>query len=267
MARTIRHESGPFAAITDAVLGQLVDLSDLHIERHPPALLEQARAVWRERVRTEYRSIQIMTRFLTEVLGAGDPLEVYAGAADLVTDEIRHVRLCVALCERLGAHAAFPEPIELRDPEPYLRAPMAERALHTAIAMLCVNETISVAFVEDLRARCDDPAIKRVLDATVADEEGHQGFGWAYVEKALGRFPVSTLPEWRMLVDRTLAPHRAFAEPVLEKLAAEGRTLGDLAEPELAALGLFSAERQALVWKRCMDETLVPRLRTAGLWA
>jgi hypothetical protein len=267
MSRAIQHEGGVFAAISDEVLGPVVDLSDLDLSPHPPERIELARAVWRDRVRTEYRSIQIMTRFLTEVLGAGDPVEVYAGAADLITDEIRHVRLCVALCERLGAPPLLPDPVELRDPEPYLRAPMAERALHTAITMLCINETLSVAFIEDLRARCGDPAVKRVLDATLADEESHQEFGWSYVSMGLARFPASTMPDWQHLVRTTLEPHRRFAEPIAARLDAEGRGLSDLPEPELAALGLFSRERQALVARQTIREVLAPRLRKLGLLA
>lgn len=265
MTRAIKHERGIFAQLSDEILGPVVDLSDLRLDRHSKERVELARRVWADRVRTEFRSIQIMNRFLTEVLGAGDPLEVYAGACDLITDEVRHVRLCVALCEALGGVPPFPEPIELREPEPYLKAPMAERACHTAIAMLCVNETISVAYVEDLRARCGEPAVKRVLDATVEDEEGHQSFGWTYAEKALSRFPASTRGDWQHLVQRTLDPHRRAAQPVLARLDAEGRALSDLPEEELAALGLFSAERQALVFRRCLDETLAPALRKLGL--
>jgi len=264
--RPIRHERGIFAELSDRVVGPVVDLSDLRLD-HPPALLAQARRVWAERVRTEYRSVQIMNRFLGEVLGAGDPLEVYAGAADLVVDEIRHVRLTVALCEALGGAPLLPDPIELREPEGFLRAPMPERALHTAIAMLCVNETLSVGFVEDLRARCTDPAIARVLDATVCDEEGHQGFGWAYVAKALARFPKSTLPSWQHLVRATLEPHRKVAEPVLSRLDRDGVTLGDLPEPDLAALGLFSTERQALVYRATLETKLLPGLRRLELSA
>lgn len=266
MARAIRHEHGVFAQLADEVTGPMVDLSDLRLDTHPPERVELARRVWAERARTELRSAQIMTRFLGEVLGAGDPIEVYAGAADLVVDELRHVRLTVALCEALGGVPTHPEPIELREPEAYLRAPAAERACHTAIAMLCVSETLSVAFIADLRARCSDPAVRRVLDATLDDEETHDAFGWAYAEKSLARFPASTRGDWRELVRRTLEPHRRAAAPLLARADARGVTLADLPEPELAALGLFGAERQALVLRRAIDETLAPRLRAMELW-
>lgn len=259
--RKLQHTKGVFETIARERLGDPLDLSGLDLARHPPERVELARKVWQERVRTEYRSVQIMTRFLSEVVGAGDPFEVHAAAIDLIEDEVRHVGLCAQLCEALGAPALLPDPVELRDPEPYLRAPMGERALTTAIQMLAINETISVAFIEDLRARCADPAVKQVLDATVADEEGHQDLGWSYVKSSLGRFPVSTLAAWRHLVEITIAPHRDQAARILAD--ASDRSLSE--EPELAALGLFSPKRQALVYQRCWERTLEPKLRELSL--
>ena len=264
-ARTLKHAGGIFETLHRELLGEPIDLSDLDLAAHPQERIELARRVWAERVRTEFRSVQIMARFVTEVVGAGDPLEVYAGAIDLVQDEVRHVGLCAQLTEALGAPALLPDPVELRDPEPYLRAPMAERALSTAITMLAINETISVAFVEDLRDRCGDPAVRRVLEATVEDEEGHQDFGWRYVEVSLARFPIATLDDWRHLVRSTLEPHRKESSRILAELAPRDRDLERHLEPELAALGLFSPRRQALVYERCFATHLEPKLRALSL--
>lgn len=263
--RTLRHAEGVFARLHRELVGEPVDLSDLDLSSHPEDRVALARRVWQDRVRTEYRSVQIMNRFVTEVLGAGDPLEVYAGAVELVNDEVRHVALTAQLVEALGAPVLLPDPVELRDPPRFLDAPMAERALHTAIRMLAINETISVAFIEDLRARCADPAVRRVLSATVEDEEGHQDFGWSYVKVSLSRFPASTLEDWRHLVRATLEPHEAQAKRILANVSAASRSLDRHPEPELAALGLFSPVRQALVYERCFEETLAPRLRELSL--
>lgn len=264
-ARLLGHEGGLFRRIHEERIGGRVDLSDLRLDGHPPARVELARRVWQSRVQTELRSVQIMTRFLSEVVGAGDPLEVYAAALDLVEDEVRHTELCALLCEALGAPVLLPDPVELRDPERFLRAPMPERALTTAIQMLAVNETISVAFIEDLRDRCEDPAVSRVLEATVADEEGHEALGWSYVEKSLGRFPEETLAQWRHLVELTLKPHRATSDRILAEVPRDRQRLDAFPEPELAALGLFSPERQALVFRHCFEEHLRPRLARLSL--
>lgn len=265
--RAITHEGGVFRSLHESIIGDPVDISDLDITRHSPALIERARRTWESRVLTEFRSIQIMNRFVTEILGAGDPLEVWAPAVDLILDEVRHTALCVSLTRALGGTPRFPDPIELRDPAPYLEAPMAQRAIATAITMLAVNETISASFIEDLRVRCTEPAIRRVLDATASDEEGHQQFGWSYVERSLARFPISTLGDFQKLVTTTLAPHDDAAGRALADVAASARSLDAHDEPELAALGLFGPARQALVYLRCREEVLTPKLRALGLLA
>lgn len=265
MARELRHEGGVFARVHVERIGESASFADLHPERYPSDRLALARRVWQQRVQTEHRSIQIMTRFLAEIVGAGDPLEVYATAVDMIEDEIRHTALCAALCEALGAPPLLPDPVALRDPHAFLDAPMAERALTTAIQMLAVNETLSVAFIEDLRDRCDNPAVHRVLASTVADEEGHQALGWTYVEKSLARFPESTMPSWRHLVEQALAPHRTTADRILAEVPESERGIAAHPEPELAALGLFSPVRQALVYRRCYEESLRPKLARLGL--
>src|SRR5687768_18251197 len=122
-------------------------LPPVPIAEFPAALVAEARSEWLERFRSEFRSIQIMARFVTEIVGAGDPMQVYAGAVELVSDEVRHAELCAAMCRALGGSPKLPDPVALRDPEPFLKAPMAERALATAISMLGVNETLSVGYI------------------------------------------------------------------------------------------------------------------------
>lgn len=265
MTRSLRHTGGVFAELSRERFGQPLDLGGLDLAAHPPERVALARRVWQDRVRTEFRSVQIMTRFMSEVVGAGDPFEVYGAALDLIEDEIRHVGLCAQLCKALGAEPELPDPVELRDPERYLRAPMPERALTTAIQMLAINETISVAFIEDLRERCTDPAVSQVLEATLFDEEGHQDLGWSYVRSSLKRFDPSTLGDWRHLVTRTLKPHRTASSHALAGVPDQERDLERHPEPELAALGLFGPARQALVFERVLEQSLEPKLRSLDL--
>lgn len=254
----------PFAEIFAERIGS-IDLTDLDAAAFPEAVLILARQVWQERARTEYRSIQIMARFLGELAGAGEAPEILACGVDLVEDEIRHAAHCAALTQRLGGVALLPDPVELRDPDTFLRAPSTERALHTAITMLAINETISVAYVEDLRARCTTPAVLRVLEATVADEAAHQDLGWGYVKMALARFPRTTLPIWRHLVELTLKPHREMLGRVLDKLPPRDRHPDRHADRELGALGLYSDARQALVGHAAIEQRVLPRLRELEL--
>ena len=261
-----RTAGGPFAPLHAELMGASAALPVFDPSAHAARLLSEAQRTWGERARTEFRSIQIMARFLTEVVGAGDPIDVYAGAVELVADEVRHTALCLALLGALGGQTGLPEPVRLQDPERFLRSGMPERALATAISMVLINERISVAFISDLAARCETPAVKHVLDATLADEDGHGDFGRAYVEKSLARFPISSLPAWRHLVTQTLLPHRRSAEAALADVPEASRRLDAWPEPERAALGLFSPQRQALVF-RAAEAALLDDLAALGLVA
>jgi hypothetical protein len=192
-ARQLAFAGGEFAARRRALLGPPVDLADLSPALVPPAMLTRVRATWQDRVSSEFRSIQVMGRFLTEVTGAGDPLDVYAIATALVQDEIGHAEMCAAVCAKLGSPPLLPTPVELNDSDAFLGSPMAERALSSAISMLAINETISAAIVSDLLQRCDYAPIRRVLSATIADEGEHGDFGWSYVRSSLARFDRSSL--------------------------------------------------------------------------
>lgn len=248
--------SAIFTAMHVGLRGASIDFAGFDPTPHDPALLERARKVWQGRLQSEFRSLQIVTRFLTELTEAGEAVEIYAGAVDLIVDEARHVGLCRDLCRALGGPSALPDPPALADPPEFLAAPMVQRALGTAITMLLVNETISVAYLTDLAERCTDPVVGAVLRATVADEADHDAFGFEYVRLALSRFAPSTLPDWRALARRALAPHHRWAEGITARWRDE---------PALVALGLFSPERQAAVFRRVWTEVLGPRLTALQL--
>jgi len=154
----------------------------------------------------------------------------------------------------------LPEPVELIEPEAFLRSAMPERALTTAISMLAINETISNALVADLLDRCDYEPIRRVLAATLEDETTHGSFGWDYVGASLARFDAGSISHWRAVAAHALAPHQSFAAQAAARRSENGED-----ERELARFGLLTPERQAIVFERTMKTTIVPRLRALGL--
>lgn len=264
---------GVFDAMHAELQGGSIDWHAFDPQAHDPALLGRAQRVWSERVQTEFRSLQIMTRFMTELTGAGEPIEVYAGAVELIADETRHVGLCARLLQAIGGQPALPGEPRLLDPPSFLDAPMVQRATATALTMLAINETLSVAYLGDLAARCRDPLIGAVLQALVEDEDGHDAFGWDYVRWSLGRFDPATRPQWQALAHRTLQRHLSWADEVLGRPVAPNAPLADAPladaplpdEPSLAALGLFGPERQAMICRRTWVETIGPRLMALGL--
>jgi hypothetical protein len=258
------HAGGIFDRIHQELCGSGIDFRALEPGEFAPETLDLARSMWLHRLQTEFRSIQVMTRFLTEVLGAGDPLEVYAGAADAIIDEIRHTALCMGVVEALGVVPQLPTPVAEEESPDFLSQPMAQRALCTAISMLAISETLSVGFIEDLARRCDHPIIGQVLQRTLADEDTHHAFGWTYVEASLERFS-GGMALWRTVAQHTLEPHLQSEAAAMETLRPEQRHLDAWPEPDLARAGLLSREREALVFRRTYDQVLAPKLRRLGL--
>ncbi|MBK8170755.1 MAG: ferritin-like domain-containing protein [Sandaracinaceae bacterium] len=232
-----------------------------------PSFLREAQLTWQHRTTTEYRSSQILTRFLSESLAASDPAEVHAVILDLIADELEHVRLCESVCRDLGVTPTRPSKLELNDPVQFTQAPARERALHTAITMMLINETVSVGFIQDLEARCQTPSIKRVLTATLGDESAHEQFGYDYVKRGLAHYGPIALNDFRHLVALALAPHEGGARRALQNVPEEKCTLEAWPDTQRISLGLFSPERQALVYQRTYREVLAPKLLALGLIA
>lgn len=231
----------------------MIDLS-----RFDPALVEEARATWRERAETEWRSLQIMGRFLAEISAVGEPLEICGEVVEMIDDELRHARLCARLCEALGG-----DPPEAPDPAEspaFVAAPPEQRVAATAISMLAVNETLSVGYLRDLHGRCTQPQVRAVLDAIVADEAGHDAAGWAYAKRALARFPEDAMPEWQAFARAAVQPYRTWADAVLADIDPARRSLDAWSDTERAQLGLFSPQRQALVFEETWRTEVAPRL-------
>jgi hypothetical protein len=257
MQRRLSFAGGTLGKLHRQRLGPPPDLSSLLVAELPPALLEKARVTWRERTRAEFRNLQILARFLGEVTGAGDPLDVYAGITALIDEKIRNTERYAAVCEALDAPALLPEPVVLQDSPGFLGSPVAERALATALNLLAINEPVAAGYRADLTARCRNPAIKAVLEDGSGD---HAELGWSYLRQSLRRFIPPTSPDWRQLVASTLEPHESAAARTLHSVPANLQNLASWAEPELADLGLLSPERQALVFHQTWVDVLKPRL-------
>jgi hypothetical protein len=265
MSHKAKYAGGALGAFHHELMGDPILFETFRTDKFASGWLEEARKIWLNRFHTEFRSVQIMNRFLEEILGAGDPLDVYAGAVDMVQDEIRHAVLCAEMCRALGQDPVFPTPLVMPLPTGYIQAPMAERALSTAITMLGISETLSSGFIVDLQERCKEPVVRDVLARTMEDEEGHHGFGWAYIKASLGRFPKETLADWRYLVQQTLAPHHQFVEQTLRDLPPTQKHLDAWPDEEYIPLGMFSPQRQALVFLRTFEHALAPKLREMSL--
>jgi hypothetical protein len=260
-----RAESTPPPRCLDAwraLLPAHLDFAPLRDEPLTDALRAEAKLVWQERVWSEYRSAQVMQRFATELMAAGAPLAQVNEAQGLVAEELRHVALCAATLDALGGIPSLPAVTEVSPPAPYRDAPAIERALATALSMLVVNETLSMAFIEDLAAQASHPTVAAVLRATGEDEATHAPMGVAMTRHLLQRAGGAG---WSALISALLAPQHERARRALDGVPAAERTLNAQLDPARARLGLLTQTRRALLFQRAWRERLRPTLDALGL--
>ena len=131
--------------------------------------------------------------------------------------------------------------------------------------MLGINETLSTGFISDLRDRCHNRVIRAVLDATLEDESGHHEYGWSYIRASLERFGGSGSAYWREVARKTLEPHRRRADEILQNIPSDQQNLGSWKDEGRVELGLFSPQRQALVFRETYQTQVAPQLLDLGL--
>ncbi|MDI3282834.1 ferritin-like domain-containing protein [Polyangium sp. 15x6] len=241
-----------------------IDFTQLDPSALPAELVAHARLVWADRVRTEYRSIQIAARFLTEALAAGEPLDVVRRISETIDEERRHTELSRRMCEALGG--PVPSPRDVAAPLEDLHAvPIEERVLATAISLFLVNETFSVGYIEDLLSRAEHPVTRAVLASIAGDEAEHEAFGPELVSRWLRDLPAGKRAAWRGFTSRLVRAHLDRAEQVLARTPPEKHDLVHWPEPDRAHLGLHGEVRLALLCKRTYEEKLAPTLAKLGL--
>jgi len=266
MSHILNKAGGVFESFHRRLMNCDIPFDQFTSDALPPEHASLALKVWLQRFQSEFRSILIMNRFVTEIVSAGDPIDVYAAAVEMVGDEIRHAALCMEIVRALGGKPALQSPIPPVLSEKFLQAPMTERALHTALGMLLINETISVGYIEDLARRCTTPIISDVLKATCEDEEEHQDYGATYVKQSLSRFDAQSRSSWQKVVQMALAPHIASADKALAHVLPKDQNLDAFPDQEYISWGLYSGERQALVFRHTFESVLKPKLVALELW-
>ena len=237
---------------------------EIDIKSLSPELLKESRRLWASRIRSEYQSIQIANRLLSEALAAGESLATHRVVLEMVQDELRHAELCASMCRALGVEP--PAPTELAAPLPDLGAvPIGERLLASAISLFLVNETFSVAYIRDLSERCSHPIVGPVLAEIGGDEDEHEAFGETFVARRLALEPHDRRESWKMFTAQRVAPHLEKAAAALARVPEDKRALEHHPEPELANLGLLGPARLALLTQQTHRRVLGPRLQRLGL--
>ncbi len=177
-----------------------VDFTGSTAAQLAPPLREALADLWRERARSEHRSVGIFATYTLDLLAAGAPASFLSLACRAQLDEVRHAETFSRLAGCYSGRDESPEPgiSPLPDDRSLSVSELAAvEALH-----LCVGaESFSTALLDALLREATDPAVRGALSVVLSDELHHARMGWAYLGAVL---PVDRVV--RDAVQRSLVP-------------------------------------------------------------
>ena len=146
-----------------------------------PELRATLGAIWHERAQSELNAASGFAIVVTELFELGAPSAVLELATRAVHDEVRHAELCRQLAERY-LEAPVPPPVAKRVSMPSHPGADAELVKHLhVVGLCCVNETLAAGFLEACLETTDDPEVRPLAKAHLADEVRHGRVGWAHL--------------------------------------------------------------------------------------
>ncbi len=148
----------------------------------PPALSPTARHLaqraWLERARSEYVGVMIARKLWGLCVDLNTPRDVQELALRMVLDEQRHLSLCIAAAEALGAEPAVA--FELPDlQQPRTDAPIGAQLVEMVAGTYAVGEAVALSLVTHAVKALPPSGFRDVLRAIAADEVLHGRIGRA----------------------------------------------------------------------------------------
>lgn len=219
---------------------------------------EAAIAEWRGRMVNEHVSARVFAALIPQLMRAGIEPAVQDDVAAMISQELRHGRLCAAVVEALGGAAVAPMP-ELPEVPAHEDAAPLEAVLRNVLVVSCLNETVAVALLETGRQLAGPPAIERVMTAILRDEVQHARLGWRLAGRLLPRIDAAT----RARLDDYLVV--AFRQLLERHYVPESFDLGGrIAAP---SVGVDDAREASRLFVEVVTGVIVPGLEAHGLAA
>ncbi len=143
-----------------------------------PAVRALAQRAWLERARSEYVGVMIARRLWGLCVDVNAPRDVQELALRMVLDEQRHLSLCVAAAEALGAEPAVA--FDLADlQQPRSDAPVGDQLVEMLAGTYAVGEAVALALVAHAVKALPGSGFRDVLRSIAADEVLHGRIGAA----------------------------------------------------------------------------------------
>jgi hypothetical protein len=139
--------------------------------------LSRARDLWAHRAFTEFHSLTHFTQLASQAQRLGVPLDWSGAFARLISDETRHVELCLRMVEALGGQGDLALPT-LGETHLVVRGSLRAHVRQTIVSALCIGETISGRLFKRCLAASTVPLAREVVTAILVDETFHGELGW-----------------------------------------------------------------------------------------
>ncbi|MCA9663445.1 MAG: ferritin-like domain-containing protein [Myxococcales bacterium] len=237
------------AAAVDLDLGAL-DLGD--------AERASAIATWRGRMVNEHISARVFAGLVPQMMRAEIDADHQAAVAEMISDELRHARLCAAAVLALGGAPRAELPQLTAVPEHGDATPI-EAILRNVISVSCLSETVAVALIDSERLRAGPPALAELLKRILADEVQHARFGWRLLDELSPRLDAATrgrLSDYLVVAFAHLREHELAHIPARPAPSAAAESIGVCDGNEARAL-LFDT----------IEGVIIPGLCAHGLAA
>lgn len=213
--------------------------------RYAQPTIELARVAWTRRLLGEYQSMVTMSALAARLAATNEPVAMTASALRMAQDELRHAELCGRMADLLGGRAA----VTMTSHHP--KADLDDEVM----TMLCIDESLSLSFLESGRGAIRDPVLAAIGDALLRDEVFHARCGWAWLNlrgEAMTDADRQRLSASAAQTLNLLAPLEACDEQ-----GAVGK--------DALALGFLSPRGQRAAFRRAVDQWILPGLAALGI--
>lgn len=235
------------------------DLAGLDVSAYPAEDVELAVRFWRARILSEHRSVQVFTQLALQLFEVNAPIDAQAVVLRMAQDELVHTEICGEVLAAMGAAASVETDVSLRPLATHAGIGVLARTVRNVVYATCLSEMIAMGRLADSLDTAQDPAIRSVVRAILADEVMHGQFGFLYLDSLQG--VLEARPDLR----DDLAHYLVHAFAVLEaELAPPARTVPGSGA---VALGVLQPARARDVFYGTVAEAIIPGLEARGIAA
>jgi hypothetical protein len=217
------------------------------------------RSEWLRRVEAEYRSAAVTQHLTLWLIQIGASPDLVRAGLRIVRDEMTHAAMSHRAFVGAGGQGGPRLARESLELPRTAGAPLEDDVARVCLDVFCLGETVAVRLFKELRAACDVPVARRVLDRVLRDEVRHRDFGWALLGWLLDSPHGERL---RGLVTRELAASLERVRAMYAPAGAEAHTALSRAD---ARWGLMAAAKYGAVLRATFERDYVPRFARLGI--